>query len=403
MKKRRLFKMQQSKIKPISLNKSENPEIEWSKLKDISKVYLLDIYRDILANEQIKKCQLLNNRDVYFKNSKMTFQGTSVSGLSSPVVLKEPIIFDKNNSVEENIEIFTTILAESYLSNMKNDLKVFKKAFPDDLDQYKKIGTYWVGHISAKMLGLIFKLDIDMDKIDPKKYGIDVPFYQLMNNSQYKKLKKEYLEKINNHSFNLISKKSFILSDSTGARGVVNDVNSKNRNRIRILIPSNVNNILSFISKLTVKKINQLKDKYKETKELNLKSLALICSDTDSPEGIYRELGWNPYEGYPLTPGCFILGSTGTLDLYCLQTKYIYRMCLASQEETKNSITSNIKGEYIPIVWFGALSLHALTEHKIIDINRLSELRYEGDFDPKTEFLHWINKEGKEYLKGGLK
>ncbi len=391
--------MQTQKLKQKSLN----PEISWKRLDRVSKIYLLGIYRDILANEQIKKCQLLNDRDVYFKDSNMTLQGTSISGLSSPSILDKPIIFNKNNSVEQNIDIFTTILAECYLRNMKNDLKVFKKAFPDDLEQFRKIGTYWVGHISAKMLGLIFKLDIDMNKLDPKKYGIRVPFYQLMNNSKYSKLKKQYLEKVDNHSIRLITKKSFILSDSTGARGIVNDVNSKERNRIRILVPSNINNILLFISKLTVKKINLLKSKYKETEKLNLRSLALICSDTDSPDGIYRELGWHPIEGYPLTPGCFILGSTGSLDLYCLQAKYIYRLSLAAQEEMKNSITSNIKGKYTPVVWFGALSLHALTEHKIVDTKKLSELRYNGDFNPKKEFLHWLNKEGREYLRGGLK
>ncbi|MDP2924772.1 MAG: hypothetical protein Q8N99_00205 [Nanoarchaeota archaeon] len=391
--------MQTQKFKLKQLNQN----ISWSKLNAVSKVYLLGIYRDILANEQIKKCQLLNDRDVYFKDSNMTLQGTSISGLSSPSILDKPIIFDKNNSVEQNLDDFTTILAECYLKNMKEDLKVFKKAFPDDLEQFRKIGTYWVGHISAKMLGLIFKLDIDMDKIDPKIYGINVPFYQLMNNSKYNKLKKQYLEKTDNHSIKLITKKSFILSDSTGARGIVNDVNSKEMNRIRILVPSNINNILLFISKLTVKKINLLKSKYKETEKLNLRSLALICSDTDSPDGIYRELGWHPIEGYPLTPGCFILGSTGSLDLYCLQAKYIYRLSLAAQEEMKNSITSNIKGKYTPVVWFGALSLHALTEHKIVDTKKLSELRYDGDFDPKKEFLHWLNKEGKEYLRGGLK
>jgi hypothetical protein len=389
----------QQKLKQKSLNQ----EIIWKDLDKTSKVYLLGIYRDILANEQIKKCQLLNDRDVYFKDSNMTLQGTSISGLSSPAILDKPIIFDKNNSVQKNIDIFTTILAECYLKNMKVDLKVFKKAFPDDLEQFRKIGTYWVGHISAKMLGLIFKLDIDMNELDPKKYGINVPFYQLMNNSKYSKLKKQYLEKTDNHSIELISKKSFILSDSTGARGIVNDFNSKERNRIRILVPSNINNILLFISKLTVKKINLLKSKYKETEKLNLRSLALICSDTDSPDGIYRELGWHPIEGYPLTPGCFILGSTGSLDLYCLQAKYIYRLSLAAQEEMKNSITSNIKGKYTPVVWFGALSLHALTEHKIVDTKKLSELRYKGDFDPKKEFLHWLNKEGKEYLRGSLK
>ena len=384
-------KMQKAKLKTIS---------SWDNISDTSKVYMLGIYRDILANEQLKKCQLLNNRDVYPKlNSNATYQGTSVSGLSSPVSLNKPIIFDENNTVEQNMDIFTTILAESYLKNMKTDLKIFKKAFPDDYEKWKQIGTYWVGHISPKVLGLIFKLDLDMNKIAPEHYGIEVPFYQLMNNSKYSKLKKQYLKIMDNNSFGLINKKSFILSDSTGARGVVNDVNSKDRNKIRILVPANVNNILAYISKLTVKKINKLKTQYKQTKELNLKSLALICGDTDSPEGIYRELGWNPIKGYPLTPGCFILGSTGSIDLYCLQAKYIYRLCLASQEETKNSITSNIKGKYIPIVWFGALSLHALTEHKIIDTEKLSELRYGGDFDPKKEFMQWFEKEGKEYLK----
>ena len=383
--------MQKAKLKTMS---------SWDNLNDTSKVYMLGIYRDILANEQLKKCQLLNNRDVYSKlNSNATYQGTSISGLSSPVSLNKPIIFDENNTVEQNMDIFTTILAESYLKNMKTDLKIFKKAFPDDYEKWRQIGTYWVGHISPKVLGLIFKLDLDMNKIAPEKYGIEVPFYQLINNSKYSKLKKQYLKMISNNSFNLINKKSFILSDSTGARGVVNDVNSKDRNKIRILVPANINNILAYISKQTVQKINKLKTKYKQTKKLNLKSLALICGDTDSPESIYRELGWNPIKGYPLTPGCFILGSTGSIDLYCLQAKYIYRLCLASQEETKNSITSNIKEEYIPIVWFGALSLHALTEHKIIDTEKLSELRYRGDFDPKKEFMQWFEKEGKEYLK----
>jgi hypothetical protein len=388
----------QTKIRTISNGKNN---FSWEKLETVSKVYLLGIYRDILANEQLKKCQLLNNRDVYpHSNSNATYQGTSVSGLSSPVILTKPIIFDKKNSIEKNIDIFTTILAENYLKNMKKDLKLFRKAFPDDYSKWKEIGTYWVGHISAKVLSLVFKLDLDMEKLDPKKYGIDIPFYQLMNNSKYSKLKKKYLEVINNNAFSLISKKSFILSDSTGVRGVVNDVNSKSRNRIRILVPSNINNIFSYISKQTVKKINLFKDMYKETKDLHLKSLALICADTDSPEGIYRELGWNPIEGYPLTPGCFILGSTGLLDLYCLQAKYLYRLCIAAQEEMKNSITSNIKNQFIPIVWFGALSLHALTEHKIIDTERLSELRYDGDFDPQKEFFYWIDKEGKEYLQG---
>lgn len=389
----------QTKLKHTINNK--NSSFSWRKLEDVSKVYLLGIYRDILANEQLKKCQLLNNRDIYREfNSNATYQGTSISGLSSPVILEKPIIFDKKNSIEKNLDNFTTILAESYLRNMKKDLKVFKKAFPDDYEKWREIGTYWVGHISPKILSLIFKLDLDMNKIDPSKYGIDVPFYQLMNNHKYSKLKKQYLGMIKSSVFNLVNKKSFILSDSTGVRGVVNDVHSKSRNRIRILVPSNINNILSYISKQTVKKINLLKGRYKETKNLYLKSLALICGDTDSPEGIYRELGWSPIEGYPLTPGCFILGSTGGLDLYCLQAKYIYRLCIAAQEEAKNSITSNIKDKFIPIVWFGALSLHALTEHKIIDTERLSELRYDGDFDPQKEFFYWIDQEGKEYLQG---
>ena len=74
----------QQKLKQKQLNQN----ISWNRLNSISKIYLLDIYRDILANEQIKKCQLLNNKDIYFKNSNMTFQGTSISGLSSPAILE---------------------------------------------------------------------------------------------------------------------------------------------------------------------------------------------------------------------------------------------------------------------------------------------------------------------------
>ena len=125
-----------------------------------------------------------------------------------------------------------------------------------------------------------------------------------------------------------------------------------------------------------------------ETKGHKADPLYVVATDTDSPHRLLTVQSNKPINGYPLTPGLSMCGSTSSVE--GVDFMYIYRIGLIAQAISNNIISSKIKGKYSPFVFLGLLSPFGYS-NAAIPTGEMGNLRYKGNIDLKKEFLHQYN------------
>ena len=315
------------------------------------KVLAMSLFNGLLQNEQQKAIQAMNAF-----SSGNDFGGTSISSL-----IRKPS-FDSQLE-PKGYEELADIIAGAYVSESENVFKYLRKGFTShEVDLFGEHGVFYGVHISPKLIGLTEGLIVDHE--DLLLDGFPEP-YSLPKESR--KVVDEYLGELKRQRGIDIKLSSLILADTTTPRGYEGK---------KILNPSDLNDKLVRLSYLTTQAIRD--------RGMNTDSLYFLSTDTDSPDRILKTEGRKTLDGYPLTPGLTMCGSTAKIDGF--DFKYAYRLGLIAQGISNNIVSSKISGEYSPFMFVGMLSPFGYT-NGAIPTNEMGNLRYSGDIDMKKEFL----------------
>lgn len=337
-------------------------EIEFDTLPVEKKVLALNLFCGLLQNEQQKAAQAM-----HAFNCGMAFGGTSISALvrvpsfDSQV---EPRSFDE----------LADLIARKYVEELRAVQGSLGRAFIDrEVKLFEEHGLFYGAHISPKLIGLTEGLLVEhRDLLLP---GFPDP-YQLPNAP--KTVIEAYFRDLKSQRGLDLKLSSLVLADTTTPKGYEGK---------KILNPVNLNEKLSRLSSLATQAIRNRGERCDE--------LYLLCTDTDSPQRILLAEGRRVLEGYPLTPGLTMCGSTASMNGF--DFKYAYRLGLIAQGLTNNIVSSKFNGCYSPFVFFGMLSPFGYV-NGAIPTGKMGEIRYPGDIDLRKEFLFQFDNHIKKLI-----
>jgi hypothetical protein len=256
------------------------------------------------------------------------------------------------------------VIAEQYVQESKAIAPLLDRAFtPKEVDLFMEHGLFYGVHISPKFLALAENLVVEHSEL--LLDGFPEP-YQLPKESA--EVVQQYFKELKKQKGLDIDISSLVLADTTTPKGFEGK---------KILNPTGLNEKLKTLSELTTKAVNQ--------RGVKCDSLYFLCTDSDSPHRLHLSQQQQVSEGYPLTPGLTMCGSTATMDGF--DFKYMYRFGIIAQLLSNNIIGSRMKGKFSPFTFVGMLSPFGYV-NGAIPTGEMGELRYEGNIDLKKEFLH---------------
>jgi len=301
------------------------------------------------------------------------FQGTSISSLTIPYSVPEPLQF-------KTINDFVNHIADAYIELHYKYEKAVQGAIMEDTEYWLKQGLYYGVVISSKLISQVFELyishqdvifDINSYKVDPHEIT-----------SYPKDIRIEYFEKCKKKlsCFSGITLDQKELESSLVLADISKPKIEKYQNKI-LLAPIRCNDIASILSDDIVNMIHE-----RSNKRINPKSLAVVIYDTDTPYTYHEIMGFNIWNGSPVLPGLTVLGASGTIDAF--RWLYAYRTSLISQKIQKGSLYSQVSKLFIPYMFFGVLVWR--DAEILLDMENLSMLRYTGNLSPEIEFAYLI-------------
>lgn len=326
----------------------------------------IQIFQTLLHNEYVKSQEALFRFD--FVNNTNWFTGTSLTGLVSVASYTEPIeLYNKG------LDALAVSIAKAYIELMSQNLILFgEKLRLNDLTLFKKLGLFHSVELSAKVLSIATGFAVVEEDLSIPGFPDS---YQISNSPSH--VVDGYFNALEKKLGREISKASVVLADSSYPNNMIPGK--------KILHTINTNDLLSELSPMVIKHINELKSSNKQTRDLELEGLVLICSDTDSPQRYSLAMKHDVGEGYPLTPGVTLLGATSPIEeISILQ---LYRMAVIAQIVRGNSVGSNCMNKFYPFTFFGIITPIDIVSGMFTP-SRCGELRYSGNIDLKKEFLN---------------
>ena len=325
------------------------------------KAHALHLFDQLLQNEQQKAIQA-----VTAYNSGAHFGGTSVTALVAKPELTESL---QLNGLEE----LAARIADNYLKEVEKIKPLLMLGFSaEECDLFNEHGLFYAVHISPKLIALSEGLVVEhKDLILP---GFPEPYALPKHPDRIN----DYFAELHKQRGLDLDLSSLILADTTTPVGYEGK---------KILNPNRLNEKLSQLSALVTEAL--------KAKGSNVDPLCVISSDTDSPHRLLICEGRKPIEGYPLTPGATLCGSTAAMGDF--DFLYVYRISLISQMLSGNIISSRIAGKFSPFTFFSILSPFGY-KNGAINPGKMGDLRYESNIDLRKEFLHQYEGKVKQLL-----
>jgi len=321
------------------------------------KALSLNLFNEMLQNEQQKAIQATQAF-----SSGNDFGGTSVSAL-----IRRPALTSQLEP--KSYEELADTIAEAYIREAEDVYKKLSNGFtPEEVDLFREHGIFYGVHLSPKLIALTEGLVVEHK--DLLLDGFPDP-YNLHKEPQ--EVIDRYFSELREQRGFEIGPRSLILADTTTPRGYEGK---------KILNPTNLNDKLVQLSRLTTQAIRNRGKKVDD--------LYFLSTDTDSPHRVLLAEGKKATDGYPLTPGLTMCGSTATIENF--DFKYAYRLGLIAQGISNNIVSSKITGNYSPFVFTGMLSPFGYT-NGAIPTGKMGKLRYPGDIDMRKEFLFQHDQE----------
>ncbi len=304
------------------------------------------------------------------------FQGTSVSSLTIPAEFSEPLTLNSIVDLED-------MLAERYIELHDQHEASVKGAIVEDTSKWRSEGLYYGVVIASKMISQAFGLavnaadvvfEVDGYMVDPH----EITTYPADIRRKYFEMCREQITCFSDIA-NLTQTEletSLVLADISKPR--IDDYHEQ-----ILLAPIRCNEICSLISRHVCEMIE-----YKTGGRIRLRSLSVTIYDTDTPYTYHQIVGYYGQELAPTLPGLIVLGTSGTIDAF--RWLYAYRVSLISQKMMKSSLYSEVARRFVPFVYFGVLVER--DAEILLDMDRLSDLRYRGNLSPFVEYTALIGK-----------
>lgn len=302
------------------------------------------------------------------------FQGTSVTSLTIPAVYDHPVSFHSIEALEDEI-------AEAYIAYHDKHEGDVKKAIIEDTAQWRREGLYYGVVIASKVLSQAFGLSVHHEDVLFHVNGYEVDPHEITS----------YPTEVREAYFELCRKKIGCYEGLDMTRVefesslVLSDISKPSIEKYKdhlLLAPVKCNEICTLISRHVCARIKE-----KTGGRISPRSMMVTVYDTDTP------YTWHQINGYlgnslsPVLPGLVVLGSSGTIDAF--RWLYTYRVSLMAQQLMKGSLCSEISGRYMPFVFMGVLVKR--DADILLDMDRLSMLRYPGYVSPLLEFCYLLS------------
>jgi len=301
------------------------------------------------------------------------FQGTSISSLTIPYTLSEPLKLLSINDLEEEI-------ANAYIQLHRKHVNKVRGAIQENVDDWISKGLYYGIVISSKVISQAFDLSVSHKDVvlDIEGYRVDpheITSYPLA-------VREAYFEKCQDKldCFSGLEVEQRELEASLVLADISKPRISKYKDKM-LLAPIRCNEIASILSSRVVEKIIE-----KTSGKIMPSGLTVVIYDSDTPYAYHEIMGYNARILSPVLPGLIVLGSSGTIDAF--RWLYAYRISLIAQKVQKSSHYSEVQRRFMPFVFFGVLVWR--DAEILLDMNSLSKLRYRGNLSPDLEFPYLI-------------
>jgi hypothetical protein len=310
------------------------------------------------------------------------FQGSSVSSLTIPCVLSEPLRMKSIEQLEE-------VIADKFISNHDRLKDKARQAIIENIDDWIEEGLFYGLVIGSKILSQAFGLIINYEDVVFEVDGMLVDPHQITSFPE--DVRKRYFlqckERI--ECFESIEdltqtelETSLVLADISKPR-------LEEYHRKLMLAPIRCNEIAAQISRRVTLLINEKSDG-----RIHPRSLMVTIYDTDTPYTYHQITGYYGRRFSPVLPGLMVLGCSGTIDAF--RWLYAYRVSLVAQKIMKSSLYSEVDRRFVPFVYFGVLVQR--DAEILLDLDNLSALRYRGNLSPYLEYCFLVGKI-LDYLK----
>lgn len=311
------------------------------------------------------------------------FQGTSVTSITVPCELREPLRLDGVEQLEESI-------ADHYIALHRKHEKTVRKAIVEDVSSWMREGLFYSVLLSSKIISQAFQFKVKAQDVVFKIGGKTIDPHEILTYPQ--ELRQRYFE---------AAKKRIdcfadcgITQQELESSLVLADISKPRIEEYAdhlLLAPFRCNEIAAVLSS-RVRDLIEAKSKGK----IKPRSLAIIIYDSDTPYAYHHLMGHNGRDAAPILPGLTVLGSSGTID--ALRWLYLYRISLVGQKIMKSSLYSEVHKRFMPFVYYGVLVQR--DADILLQMGDLGRLRYRGNIDPAIEF-HYLLDSLVEYRKNG--
>lgn len=308
------------------------------------------------------------------------FQGTSISSLTIPYELQDPLII---NSIED----LENALTEAYIELHDRHESDVINANLDNVDTWISEGLYFGVTLGSKMIAQAFNLTAPADSVVFEVDGVVVDPHEIMSYSS--EIRAAYFHACRDQIDCFIGSN---LSQTDFEKSLVLGDISKpkiDRYKGKVMLGSVLNNeIAAVLSSRVTALIREATNG-----RISPRSLMVCIYDTDTPYTFHQVAGYFNEQMAPILPGLTLLGSSGSCDAF--RWLYIYRCSLIAQKIMKGSLYSEHTRKFMPFVFFGVLVER--DADILLDLDRLSLLRYRGDISPYLEFCYLLPKLNKQF------
>lgn len=303
------------------------------------------------------------------------FQGTSISSLTIPAVMKEPLHLHSIIDLEES-------MADEYIALHDRHQETVKNAISENVDGWLQEGLYYGLVVASKLISQAFALHIPQNDVICEVDGRMVDPHEI--SSYPMEIREKYFStcrsKVNCFSGLNITQSEFELSLVTA------DISKPKISAYQdqlILGPVRCNEICTLLSRHVTNLVRK-----KTQGRISPRSLMVTIYDTDTPYTYHQLSGYQGCDLSPALPGLIVQGTSGTMDAF--RWLYSYRVSLVAQKMMKGSLYSETCKEYTPFVFFGVLVPR--DADILLGMDDLGKLRYRGNLSPALEFSYLMPK-----------
>jgi len=304
------------------------------------------------------------------------FQGTSVTSITIPAELPNPLDLNSIEDLEDAI-------AEHFITLHDKHKKAVDQAILENTDKWLSEGLFFGIALGSKMLSQAFGLTVDADSVVFDIDGVTVDPHEITSYSP--EVRKAYFKQAT-QAIDCFDGVENLSQTEFETSLVLADISKPRIDRYKnslMLAPIRCNELAANLSRRVTKLIAE-----KTEGRIAPRSLMVTIYDTDTPYTYDQISGYFGRMDAPSLPGLTVLGTSGSIDAF--RWLYAYRCSLVAQKIMKSSLYSETERRFIPFVFFGVLVER--DAEILLDLDRLSLLRYRGNLSPLIEYAYLVPK-----------